>query len=55
MRFNQEGTSVTAAYMREDGEIPDGVLSYKDPGVLVGHWIEPSSARKCAVPVGGTS
>jgi Ca2+-binding RTX toxin-like protein len=53
MRFDQEGTSITAAYTGENGEIPDGVLNYKTRA-LVGHWIEPSSARKCSVKVGGT-
>lgn len=53
MRFDQEGTSITAAYTGEDGEIPDGVLDYRTR-TLVGHWIEPSSARKCSVQQGGT-
>jgi hypothetical protein len=53
MRFDQEGTSITAAYTGEDGEIPDGVLDYRTR-TLVGHWIEPRSARKCSVQQGGT-
>ena len=53
MRFDQEGTSITAAYTGEDGEIPDGVLDYRTR-TLVGHWIEPSAAQKCSVQQGGT-
>ena len=53
MRFDQEGTSITAAYTGEDGEIPDGVLNYKTR-TLVGHWVEPGSARKCSTMQGGT-
>ena len=53
MRFDQEGTSVEAAYTGEDGKIPDGVLNYRTR-TLVGHWIEPRSGRKCSVSRGGT-
>lgn len=53
MRFDQKGTSVTAAYTGEDGRIPDGVLDYKTR-TLVGHWVEPGSAQRCAVTRGGT-
>ena len=54
MRFNQAGTSVTAAYTGEDGVIPDGVLDFRSRK-LVGHWVEPRSARNCGVKRGGTT
>lgn len=54
MRFDQTGTSVTAAYTVEDGRIPDGVLDFRTRK-LVGHWIEPSSARNCGALRNGTA
>lgn len=53
MRFDQTGTSVKAAYTVEDGKIPDGVLDFRTRK-LVGHWIEPSSAKNCGVSRNGT-